>query len=381
MSFNLKKAAAATAAAAMALSMTACGKDTSWGAKIDGSILRAGIMIYYQSNEISQAYSYMSETDTNVLDITIEDQPARDWINAKVEKDMREYAAVESKFDELGIVFQNNEAERATLNADQWWEYLGDYYENLGVSKQSFLDTSLNSTKRSAIFDYYYGENGEKAVSDDEIKDYLKENYARIKYIRMELKDGEGNILKTDGKAEIKEMAEGYIERAKGGESFEKISDEYDDYYAALVEAAAAAENNDTSSEGGAAVVTIGGPNEESGTTDTGDSSEKNYDTPNYGTVVNKDSTYPAAAVIEKAFEMSDGEYVYVEEYETAYIIYKMDLFADEDYFENNRISAVHNLKDDEFSDMISGWTSSQNVVINTDAVNRYKLEKHIEQG
>ena len=377
MYFNLKKAAALTIAAASALSMTACGKDTSWGAKIDGRTLRAGIMIYYQSSAVSQAYSYQTEADgeTSVLDITIEDQPARDWINAKVEENMREYAAVESKFDDLGIVFLNNEAERTSLIADQWWEYLGEYYEELGVSKQSYLDVSMNSTKRSAIFDYYYGENGEKAVPEDEIKNYLNENYARIKYIQMDLKDGEGNILKSDGKAEIKAMAEGYIERAKSGESFEAISDEYDDYYASLVEAAAE-ENGDGSetSEDNVTELTVGGTDTDA---DTGDAEED--DAPNYGIVITKESTYPAASVTEKAFEMAVGEYEYIEEHEVAYIVYKMDLFADEEYLENNRSSVLHSLKDEEFNQMISEWVSSQNVVINTDAVNRYKLEKHID--
>ena len=379
MSFSLKKAAALTAAAAMALSMAACGKDTSWGAKIDGRTLRAGLMIYFQSSAVSEAYSYRTDSEANLLDINIEDKPARDWINAKVEEDMREFAAVESKFDELGIVFQDNEEERTSLIVDQWWEYLGEYYENLGISKQSYLDAAMNSTKRSAIFDYYYGENGEKAVSEDEIRNYLKENYVRIKYIQMDLKDGEGNILKSDGKAEIKAMAEGYIERAKAGESFEKISDEYDDYYAALVAAAQEsgtdASNGDTTdtSEENVVDLTIGGTDTDG--TDTGTEEEA----PNYGLVFSKDATSPAASVIEKALEMADGEYVYIEDYETAYIVYKMDLFTDPDYFENNRSNALHTLKDEEFEEMIAGWLSSQNVVINTDAVNRYKLEKHIE--
>lgn len=343
-------------------------------------------MIYFQSSAVSEAYSYRTDSEAKLLDITIEDQPARDWINAKVEEDMRKFAAVEDKFDELGIVFQNNEEEKTTLIANQWWdEYLSGYYESLGVGKQSYLDAAMNSAKRSAIFDYYYGENGEKAVSEDEIKNYLKDNYVRIKYIRMELKDGEGNILKSDGKAEIKAMAEGYIERAKAGESFEAISDEYDEYYESLV--AAAQESNTDASGGDTANV----PDDENIIDLTADGADSGIDisyedeeeAPNYGTVYAKDSTYPSASVIEKAFEMTDGEYVYIEDenYETAYIVYKMDLFADEEYFENSRSSTLHALKDDEFDEMVSGWLASQNVVINTDAVNRYKLEKHIEQG
>ncbi|MCH5349471.1 MAG: hypothetical protein J1E40_09120 [Oscillospiraceae bacterium] len=381
MSFNFKKAAALTVAAAAALSLTACGKDTSWGATIDDRTLRAGIMIYYQSSAVSEAYSYRTDGDTttSVLDLIIEEQPARNWINAQVEEDMREYAAVESKFDELGIVFENNEVERTSLIVDQWWEYLGDYYEDLGVSKQSYYDVAMNSTKRSAIFDHFYGENGEMAVSDDEVKDYLKENYARIKYIQMDLKDGEGNILKTDGKAEIKKMAEGYIERAKAGESFEAISDEYDDYYSSLtITENENEESTDTSGDNNPLSNPIVVEPEGAETSDT---TGEESDVPNYGIIISKDSVAPSSAVIEKAFEMANDEYAIVEEYEVYYLVYKMDLFADEDYFENNRNSVVHTLKDDEFNDTISGWTSSQKVVINTDAVDRYKLEKHIEEA
>lgn len=360
-----KKISAAAAVALMALSLASCGKDTTWGANIDGTQLRAGMLIYFQSNAVSEAGQYMEEGDTDVLAITIDDKPAKDWINDKVVKDMREYVAVEKKFDELGLSFAENEDKAVSNTVDQWWEYVGEYFESIGVSKQSYLDAALNDKKRSMIFDHYYAEGGELAVSDDEIKNYLTENNARIKYIAMPLKDGEGNLLKSEGKAELKEMAQGYIERAKNGESFETIEKEYNDYYDSLVAAA-----NGTETQ-----IDLGTDTSDSDSTD--ETAEVSY-----GSVITKESTYPSEKAVEEAWKLNAGEYTLVEDddNENYYIVYRMDLFADETYFDNQKDSVLHELKDDEFDATVSGWTEGQSVEVNQAAVDRYKLEKLTEE-
>lgn len=380
MSF-LKKSTAFIAAAAMALSMSSCGKDTTWGAEIDGEQLRAGIMIYFQSSAVSEAMAYMPSTDTtaaadgettttaesvSVLDITIEDKPAREWINDRAVQSMREYAAVEKKFDELGLTFENKEEDRLNIVVDQMWEYFGEYYEELGVSKDSYRDVGLNSEKRTAIFNYYYGEGGEKAVPDDEVISYLSENNARVKYITMPLKDGEGNLLKSEGKAELKTMVEGYIDRLEASSAtFEEIEKEYNDYYDALVKAA-----TETTEENA----------------DTAEQPETEEDTvsaePNYGTVISKDTTYISSKIVEQAFSGESGSaYTLIEDddNEVYYLVQVMGLFDDPDYLENNRESVLHNLKDEEFDAEVESWTEGQNVVINQDSFDRYKLDKILE--
>ena len=357
-----KKITAAAAASAIALSLASCGKDTTWGADIDGTRLRAGILIYFQSSALSEAYGYMGEGDEDVLNFTIEDKPSREWINDKAIESMRKFAAVENKFAELGLSFQNKEDELVRINAEQWWEYLGAYYEELGVSEQSYLDVGVNSAKEDALFDYYYGEGGEKEVSEDEVKTYLEDTYARIKYIEMPLKDGEGNILKSDGKADIKTMAEDYISRLENGESFKTISGEYDKYYDSL---SASGEDEESTEEEETAFA-------ENDETDT-ESEEQDH-----GTVVTKESTLPSALVIEKVFsgDMAENSYAYVEDYEVAYLVYKMDLYDDEEFLENYTSSARHAMKNEEFDEMIDGWIAAQNVVINNDSLDRYKLDK-----
>ena len=356
----LKKVTAAAAASAIVLSMASCGKDTTWGADIDGNRLRAGILIYFQSNALSEAYSYMGENDENVLDITIEDLPAREWINNKAVESMQKFAAVESKFDELGLSFKNKEDELAKINAEQWWAYLGSYYEEAGISQKSYFDIGVNSEKERAIFNYYYGEGGEKEIPMEEIKNYLRDNYARIKYIEMPLKDGEGNILKSDEKADVLKMAEEYIERAKNGESFDVISKEWDEYYDAL----SASEDEESAD-----------------LTNFAEESSDSDDEPDYGTVITSAATFPSVSAAEKIFsgDMAENSYALVEEYEVCYVIYKMDLFADPEFIENNVSSARHALKDEEFKQMVDSWTAAQNVVVNKDSLERYKLEKLAE--
>lgn len=352
----LKKASAIALTSAMALSLASCGKDTTWGANIDGTQLRAGLLIYFQSDAVSQAYNYMIETDTDVLAITIEDKPAKEWINDKAVEGMQEYVAVENKFNELGLTFENNEDKAASNTVDQWWEYIGEYFEGIGVSKQSYLDVVLNGEKRSAIFNYYYGEGGEFAVSDDEIKTYLSENNARINYIKMELRDGEGNLLKSDGKAEIKKMAEDYIERIKNGEDMNQVGSEYNEYYQGLIDAA-----KEASSE----------------TTEAADDEGTQVFTDNT-TVISKTGNLPSAKVSEKVFDgtVNAGDVFLVEEDEVYYIVQKQDLFADESYLNNQREAVINTLKGEEFNSTVKSWIGNQTVELNDAAFERYKLEK-----
>lgn len=361
----LKKITAVALTSAMALSFASCGKNATWGANIDGTELRAGIYIYFQSDALSRAYDYMIESDTNVLDIMIENQPAKEWINGQAVKSMQEYVAVENKFNELGITFEENEEELAKANVEQWWEYVSEYFEGIGVSKESYLDVVINQEKKAAIFDYYYGEGGEKEVPEDEIKTYLNANFARIKYIDMPLKDGEGNLLKSEGKAEIKTMAEEYIERMKNGEAFEVISDEYDEYYNGLTNTAA--------TDGTAAEEPVD---------DTAAETEEDDELILLGSVTSADYPIPSASVHEKVVgdAMAVGEYQLIEEDEVYYIVYKMDLFADEEYYDFKKTDVLNELKGEEFDATVESWTTTQNVVVNDVAVKKYKVEKLTEE-
>lgn len=367
----LKKFMAALTCLALSASLSSCA-DTRWGAQIEDYQLSAGLFILGQMGALSEVYAYMTENeyaeDASPLDVTIEGKSAEEWINDKATETLKEYVAVEKKFNEVGLIFEDSEFKNAALYVDSMWESyeaygLGDYYSKVGVGKQSQTDQQVNLLKKDKLFEYYYGEGGEKEITKDEIDKYISENYAKVSYIEMPLKDGEGNLLKTDGKAEIKRMAQDYIARAEGGESFDTISTEYNKYYNGLLRDAAIASGEFTEE-----------------TYDAQNVQEESY--PPKEATVKKGDSYPSAVFAEKLFDgsVADGGYALIEEDEIYYIVYKPNILEDTEYVAGMKSSVQFELKGEEFEQSIKDWSAGLTVVKNDAAYKRYSIEKLIEE-
>ncbi len=458
--FNIKKITAVAAAAAVMSSMTACGENTTWGATIDGSDIPAGIFIYYLQSAYYSAQSKLNEensassdaiasadgttTTAAVFSSQIDGKDAKTWIYDEATKSMQEYAAIEAKFTELGLTITADEKDAAKVYCDQIWDYAGEYYTKMGISEKSYTSLYLNSQKRDKVFKTIYSEGGEYAVSDDEIKTYLDENYAMINYIAMELKDGSGNLLKSDGKAEMMSMAESYVERYKNGEDFDALNAEYTAYYdnlkATAAEEAANAAADEAETETSTAEVTSSdaeaalednadeitdsaetaedateAPTEDTAeaekTADTAEetaeadsttteeaaettetsadaSAEETSDSgeqiSSNKTVIEKSGTTPDSAVVSKVFdEMQKGDIQIIEssDSETYYIVLKMDVLETDEYFLSAKDSLLYEMKSEDFDALITQWTEAQNVVKNQDAYKRYDPKKLFDQN
>ena len=458
--FNIKKITAVAAAAAVMSSMTACGENTTWGATIDGSDIPAGIFIYYLQSAYYSAQSKLNEensassdaiasadgttTTAAVFSSQIDGKDAKTWIYDEATKSMQEYAAIEAKFTELGLTITADEKDAAKVYCDQIWDYAGEYYTKMGISEKSYTSLYLNSQKRDKVFKTIYSEGGEYAVSDDEIKTYLDENYAMINYIAMELKDGSGNLLKSDGKAEMMSMAESYVERYKNGEDLDALNAEYTAYYdnlkaAAAEEAANAAadeaetetstaevtpsdaeaalednadeitdsaetaedateaptedtaeaeETADTAEETAEADITTTEEAAETTETSADASAEETSDSgeqiSSNKTVIEKSGTTPDSAVVSKVFdEMQKGDIQIIEssDSETYYIVLKMDVLETDEYFLSAKDSLLYEMKSEDFDALITQWTEAQNVVKNQDAYKRYDPKKLFDQN
>lgn len=458
--FNIKKITAVAAAAAVMSSMTACGENTTWGATIDGSDIPAGIFIYYLQSAYYSAQSKLNEensassdaissadgttTTAAVFSSQIDGKDAKTWIYDEATKSMQEYAAIEAKFTELGLTITADEKDAAKVYCDQIWDYAGEYYTKMGISEKSYTSLYLNSQKRDKVFKTIYSEGGEYAVSDDEIKTYLDENYAMINYIAMELKDGSGNLLKSDGKAEMMSMAESYVERYKNGEDFDALNAEYTAYYdnlkATAAEEASNAAADEAETETSTAEVTPSdaeaalednadeitdsaetaedateAPTEDTAeaeeTADTAEetaeadsttteeaaeitetsadaSAEETSDSgeqiSSNKTVIEKSGTTPDSAVVSKVFdEMQKGDIQIIEssDSETYYIVLKMDVLETDEYFLSAKDSLLYEMKSEDFDALITQWTEAQNVVKNQDAYKRYDPKKLFDQN
>jgi hypothetical protein len=390
---RITKIIAALTSAVLALSMSACGADTTTFGTINGVTIPVGVYINYQYMAYSQAKGMITDEEAAAAETsaapavpelsaevtsvtlpfiqkTLEGKNVRDWITDTAIEDVQEFAAIDQKFAELGLSYGDGERESVLNYIDQNWEYFSAELTDLGISRESYEKVLLNSMKRQEVFLYYYGKGGEREVPDDVIKNYLLENNARIDYIPMELKDGEGNLLKSEGKAERMAMAEDYIARAESGEDFSTLLAEYNNYYDELKAAAAPADETADTAEAA---------------TDELDPNAEEVVLTN-DTTITKDSVSPAASVVTRAFEEQTANpgqerYFIVEDPagEYYYVVKLFDLLADEEDFENNRETVISTLYSEEFDELVRTWLPSQEVILNDKAIERYKVEKYEE--
>ena len=95
----------------------------------------------------------------------------------------KEYAAVVDKFNELGLTLSDEDIKSINDSISSTWDSQGEFYESEGISKESVKLALKGSKMREELFDHYYAEGGEEAVSDDEMVKYLDDNYLRYKSI------------------------------------------------------------------------------------------------------------------------------------------------------------------------------------------------------
>ena len=220
---NLKKIAATVVAAATAAVCVGCNSAMAYPLTIDGVQVKAGIYIYYSYAAYSEAISTIQEQNAD-LDTTDDDLVKEQvidgvdtltWIQNKTMEYCKEYVAVQKDFEEKGLSLTEEETDSVEQYVSSAWETNGEVFERNGISEAS-----------------------------------VKE---------VHLKDGNGDLLKEDGKKEMKKMVETYLdalEKLEGdeealNEEMDSIQEEYNAYVTSISEEAAAATATSATDEDG----------------------------------------------------------------------------------------------------------------------------------
>lgn len=219
----LKRVAAFLTAVGFAASMTACGSNTTQALEVNGYQVPAGVYIYFANNAYNSALNQLAEeqpdldtTDQNAVKAAVlEGVDVRTWVENKATEMCVDFVMTEQKFDELGLSLSDDDKAYVNMMLEYYWSGSQAAMERNGISEASFTKIVTNSYKSDAIFEYYYGVGGEEGVTEDELYDYYVENTIRCQYVRINLVDGEGNMLKSEGKADMMEMVKDYQKRVE----------------------------------------------------------------------------------------------------------------------------------------------------------------------
>lgn len=346
-----KRIAAAFFAICITLPFTACSGDTSWVYDYEDIQITSGMYIAFTMN----AYSQVSEQDDydstkDILDQTIEDKSATDWIRERASEMANEYVATLRKFEELGLTLDESDEQDIDNTVESYWESYGDIYESNGVGEASYRKLIEAQIKRYKIFLKYYGEGGLEEVPVSELEAHFKENFASVNIISISLTTGDDLTDEQKQENETRtEMANEYANLLNSGENtFPEVYDMWQHYLLGT-------EHSDD---------------------------ETLQDEMDMATYMQKDSTTPSEKIVNSIFSdvEIEGDAKVLSSDSALYVVKRYDVMKDEKNLEDMRETVLSDIKSDDFLTMLEEWSKDLTRTTNDSAYNRYN-PKNIKVG
>lgn len=348
-----KKIIAMLLCVVMALSVTACGGDTSWILKTEKTEITAGHYMYYLVGAYNNATYMVEDTEKNVLSQTIDGVKAATWIENTALDSAKYATVVKEMFEAEGLELSAESQEYVTQMANYYWAYFGQtMYVPNGVAYDTLVKALTYDTMTSQLFEHLYGEGGSREISADDVKKGLTENYAKIKEIGISLAGMSGEMRSEKVQETLKTKAEDYKKRIEAGE---KIEDLMKEQYNIEVDLAV----------------------EETGKTAeeiTGGTTADEIDTE--AVVVSNDNTNYSDNEKKEILKLANGEVAVLVEKEYIRVVQKMDILEDDTYLKEYDMSVRITLKGEEFTEEIQNLAKELKVEINEAGLKKYKPSK-----
>lgn len=414
-----KITAALTAALLCTASLTACS-DTSYVMTVGDSKINAGIYIYNELTEMSYQMTmmyYQNGIKKDYFDQKVDGKAFDEYLSDYALTATKEYAAVVDKFNELGLTLSDEDIKSINDSISSTWDSQGEFYESEGISKESVKLALKGSKMREELFDHYYAEGGEEAVSDDEMVKYLDDNYLRYKSISFAKtkastdSSSSATDSSTDSAAAANEEAKAkrdeFLEKAQGVsfDDFDSIIDEYNDYVASkkasdsssAADSDSSASDSSTASDDTSSVSDIDTSSTASDDTSsvsdsTADSSTASSDTDssadssssapdpyanekmaNYGEMDDSQKDTANGKILKEVSGMSTDVATAYEDDNAYYILIKGDVKdRDTEYAKDNHEDLLKEMKSDEFQEKLTSWVEKLDIKVNNKAIKRY---------
>lgn len=397
---HFKKLVAAICAVAITLSVAGCA-DVSTIGSIDDQTINAGIYLLYEQSAISEAQQEVDDqlkamgTDSSKIEnfsyynYNVQDKTFSQYVQDRTLEQVKQYVAIQKKFDELGLTLTDEEKSEVTTSAKKMWDTeityygystgttYGQNYENAGISRKSYEAVQLVNKMSNKVFDAYYEENGISATDEKDIATYFYDNYGRFQIIQVSLTEGNGDKITTDeGKKAKKEQAQGYVDRILAGEDYDTVYHEYEDLVAkekAEAEAESNSGNSSVSSESSSTVSsTSETASDDTTSSGTSDTTEEDHD---HEFLLSKTDTSPSEEFVKWAFELDTDKGGVYEDDSVYYAVVRRDIKEREDWLTKNHSDILHLMKDDEYEAMLNETAKDYALDLNNDALNKYKPE------
>lgn len=347
---NIKRLLALVLIICLCMSFAACHKKNETAVKVGKIEFSSGyyacVLFFTDGQARSKVSAELEEKGEDTSDIDyykqkIDGKSYTKWVKEETLNTIKKIAAVKLLCEEAKLDVSEAKSQAQTY-ADYYWDNYG-YSAVLtqnGVSKETFTEYMADADCESIYFDHIFGAEGEKAVSEDALKDYLSKNYALADMIDVDFTD-----MEDEEKAQKTEQLNGYLEELnKGKRSFEEIYYEY----------------------GGEE------PKEASET-------EQAEDAPmdSIATLIGNSDTPSANDYFDEIYAMKDGEVKIIDKKDDAgkILVLKKDALADPYYLKSYDNTLRHAVADEDFDKIIEDYVKTLKFKENTYATKIFKVK------
>lgn len=221
-----RKLPALLCALALILSLAGCVISTpDTVGTIGGVEITSGLYLLAQYNAYQSAAnlapsdqdaanvkSFLKETITTDPD-SGETATVSDYVADQTQKNLDLYAAVESRFDELGGQLTEAEESQADSYASQLMDQYADTYKANGIGLETLKRFERILLKSNDLLELVYGQNGENPVSDADLTSHLETSMYELAYYAIPLYNTSTYAFADDDqKAEMLSLAQAAVD-------------------------------------------------------------------------------------------------------------------------------------------------------------------------
>ena len=176
------------AALILGLALTGCAPSVMTA---NGEKMKTGYYSFYVHwqrdyyKELLKNYGY--DISASMDNYFTETATVRDTIINTAKNQYLTFVVVTEKFEELGMTLSEEDQNQIQQQYnDEWIKIYGEagmkkILKTLGLKKDEFFTLLSVEYKSDALLEYYYGEQVQTPITEQDKKDYYNENYYRFK--------------------------------------------------------------------------------------------------------------------------------------------------------------------------------------------------------
>ena len=382
----LKKITALLGAVAILLTFVGCHKKDEIAVTVnDVEFTSAYYMCAFidADSQAQQKVKEMAEEDSSIdtskegyyYSQKIDGKKYQEWVKDTAVEALKKIAAYKIKCKENNVTINESNTTNVEQYAAYYWSYYGysSLYEPNGVSFNTYREFMLDSYYTQEYFEFLYGKEGKNPVTEDEIKNFLSENYLIANVLYVDL-----SSLKGEAKTEKIEAVNGYAEDIKAG----KITFE-DAYYTENPTEKPTEEEettDDKKEETSEDKKENTSSDDQQDTSDDKKEDETKEPLDKWATLMgskNTQETYQDE-YYDRVKKMTVGEVVVVKEDDESAIalLIKGDIMADPYYLDAYDMTVRHDIKDEVYEKDMEDFAKTLKAEVNDYAVDRFKAKK-----